>query len=492
MLSAPMRRRLISASALPRLVGVLAILPHHSVARAWGVDGVTPAKAFVRVKDRTRAEDEAADQKALANVVTRGNADLCPATAGSEGVRCLGKVVTDNGGSPARSADPTSGFGPADLHSAYKMPSRGGNGAIVAIVAAYHYPNAEDDLGVYRDTYGLPPCTRANGCFHQTDANGDPITFAVDPRGCAGWAGEVALDMQVASAMCPDCRILLVEVDGTGIDGGVSDDAGPMLDLAPFGLAVEAAVRMGAVAVSNSYGAPEDMDDPHFNQPGVLITAATGDRGFGKAIAPAVYSGVLAVGGTSLTPSSSSRGWAESAWQNGGSACSSKVPKPPWQTDPGCSMRVQADVSAVADPSTGLSVYCTSPNGVGAWQVGGGTSAAAPIVAAALTMLHVSPSPSYPWKNATKFFDITLGLNGISCSPSYLCNAGLGYDGPTGWGTPNGSALSATPPDESSPGSTSGCGCSTARRSAHGGVTLAIGVLLGLLRRRRQHRALAS
>jgi len=96
-------------------------------------------------------------------------------------------------------------------------------------------------------------------------------------------------------------------------------------------------------------------------------------------------------------------------------------------------------VSAVADPNTGVAVYDTyQSNG---WQVYGGTSASAPIVAAtyalAGTPLSGTYPASYPYAHPSALYDVTSGSNG-TCSPLYLCTARAGYDGPTGLGTPNG------------------------------------------------------
>ncbi len=157
----------------------------------------------------------------------------------------------------------------------------------------------------------------------------------------------------------------------------------------------------------------------------------------------------LAVGGTTLNKASNPRGWTETTWSGTGSGCSPYVAKPSWQTDTGCSMRMEGDVAAVADPGTGMSVYNTQ--GGGGWGIVGGTSAASPIVAGSLTSLGIANghfTPAWVWQNGENFFDITTGNNGTCTgSPSYFCTAGTGYDGPTGWGTPNGNLLkSALPP----------------------------------------------
>jgi len=150
---------------------------------------------------------------------------------------------------------------------------------------------------------------------------------------------------------------------------------------------------------------------------------------------------VLGVGGTSLVTSTSSRGWAESVWDGAGSGCSAYIDKPSLQTDPGCSNRTVADVSAVADPNTGVAVYSTYEGG---WLIVGGTSASSPIVAAIFTAAgKTTLGSTFPYTHTSAFYDVTSGSNG-SCSPAYLCTGQVGFDGPTGWGTPNGQLIAAS------------------------------------------------
>jgi len=170
----------------------------------------------------------------------------------------------------------------------------------------------------------------------------------------------------------------------------------------------------------------------------VAITVSSGDNGYGVEF-PAASRYVTAVGGTTLVRDSSSRGWGETVWPGAGSGCSAYVPKPAWQTDTGCARRTVADVSADADPNTGVAVYDTFRSS--GWLVFGGTSVSAPIVAGvyalagnASTITH----GSYPYTHAVypvTLNDVTQGSNG-SCGGSYLCTAAAGYDGPTGLGTP--------------------------------------------------------
>ncbi|MFF4406259.1 putative Ig domain-containing protein [Streptomyces sp. NPDC001404] len=326
-----------------------------------------------------------------------------------------------------------SGYGPSDLRNAYALPANAGAGATVAIVDAYDDPNAEQDLATYRSQYGLPACTTANGCFRKADQNGGTSYPTAD----SGWAGEISLDVDMVSAVCPQCHILLVEANSA--------------TMADLGTAVNRAVAMGAKYVSNSYGGPEDSTDPasdssYFNHPGVAITVSSGDSGYGVEY-PAASQYVTAVGGTSLSRASNSRGWTESAWgsssggQGAGSGCSAYDPKPTWQKDTGCSKRTVADVSAVADPATGLAVYDSYQ--ASGWNVYGGTSASSPIIASVYALAGTpaanSYPASYPYANPSALNDVTSGANG-SCTPAYLCTAGPGYDGPTGLGTPNGTA----------------------------------------------------
>ncbi len=331
------------------------------------------------------------------------------------------------------------GYGPSSLRRAYGLPPGRGSGRTVAIVDAYDNPNAESDLATYRATFGLPSCTTANGCFRKVNQNGGTRY----PNADSGWAAEISLDLDMVSAICPQCHILLVEASSASVRD--------------LGTAVNRAVSLGARFVSNSYGAEESSSDTsydgqYFNHKGVAITVSAGDGGYATAY-PASSRYVTAVGGTSLRSSSTARGYTETAWgsssgQNGGtgSGCSGYDAKPSWQADTGCSRRTIADVSAVADPDTGVAVYDTYQSG--GWAVYGGTSASSPIIAAtyaiAGTPLSTSYPSSYPYSRQSALNDVTSGTNG-SCSRSYLCTAGPGYDGPTGLGTPNGYAAFARP-----------------------------------------------
>jgi subtilase family serine protease len=343
--------------------------------------------------------------------------------------RCMSSVATDANGTPLATA-PTSGYTPAQLQSAYSLPA-GGAGQTVAIVDAYNDPKAEADLGTYRSQFGLSPCTKANGCFTQVSQTGSTTKLpASDP----GWSEEISLDLDMVSAVCPSCRILLVEATSSSLTN--------------LAAAVNEAVALGATEVSNSYGGSESRTgNSAYNHPGVAITASAGDDGYGVSF-PASAPTVTAVGGTSLTAPAGAAGWTETVWDGTGSGCSRTFAQPAWQTPKlpnatACRNRVVADVAAVADPGTGVSVY--DSYGESGWLVFGGTSVSAPIIASVYALAGNASSDSgepLPYVNGVEgsnLRDVTSGSNG-SCGGSYLCTAGPGFDGPTGLGTPLGAS----------------------------------------------------
>jgi subtilase family serine protease len=324
---------------------------------------------------------------------------------------------------PSTPAQQVPGLHPADLQAAYALPSASaGQGQTIGIVVADADPNAEADLAVYRSTFGLPACTTANRCLRIVPGGG--------PTSNKDWAREAATDLQMASAVCPNCGLVLSEAP--------SSKAG---DLAA---AVAAAVAAGATVVSNSYVIPEDSSESTivWTHPGVPIVAAAGDLGYGSVNWPAAQTNVVAVGATTLVANSrTARGWDETAWSETGSACSTVASKPSWQHDSACSKRTLVDVAAVGDPATPVAIYDSyQDNG---WVEVGGTSVATPIVAgvyglaangAALTgaaSLYANPGALYA---------VTSGSNGLCLLAPYLCNAGPGYNGPAGMGSPKGVA----------------------------------------------------
>jgi len=355
------------------------------------------------------------------------HAAVCPGQAGPATARCHARVVTDDRGNPIERAAASnvvpSGFGPSDLRAAYKITAQGSSTTIIAIVDAYGYTNAESDLATYRSTYGLPACTTANGCFVKYNQAGVKGSY---PRQNTGWAQESALDLDMASAMCPGCKIILVQANSASFS-----------DLAA---AVNTAAALGARVISNSYGGGENGSQAYesaYDHVGVAVTVSSGDSGYGVQF-PASSPHVIAVGGTTLKSNTSARGWGETVWAGAGSGCSTIYAKPSWQLDGGCAMRMEADVAAVADPATGVAVYGPGRGGKPAWLVFGGTSVAAPLIGGIYGANGGAVNyGSTPYANTGALFDVTSGSNG-SCGGTYFCTARAGYDGPTGLGTPNG------------------------------------------------------
>ena len=350
------------------------------------------------------------------------SARTCAAATGGNAA-CNALVVLDSAGKPTATSTPT-GLGPANIRSAYALTGSAGSGRIVAIVDAYNDPDRRSR------SCCLPNPIRTGAVHHREQMlpQGQPDGGTKLPRTNAGWATEISLDLDMVSAACPDCRILLVEATSASFTN--------------LGAGVNYAATQGVTAISNSYGGSDSTQSSAYDHPGIAVTASTGDGGYGIE-SPASFPSVVAVGGTSLTKASTSRGWTESAWNGAGSGCSTLNAKPSWQTAvTACSGKANADVSAVADPNTGVAVYDSTPyQGASGWQVYGGTSAASPIIASVYALSgNTSGYPaSYTWAHTSALNDVTTGSNG-SCSPSIWCHATTGWDGPTGLGTPNGTA----------------------------------------------------
>lgn len=367
-----------------------------------------------------------------------------------------------------------SGYSPSLLQSAYAISGSGGAGRTVAIVDAYDNPNAAADLAAFRTQFGLPSCTVSSGCFTKMDQNGGstfyPASTTTPSDPSYGWSMEIDLDVQAVSSTCPACKILLVESFS-------SSDADLLAGIAT-------AARHGANVISLSWGGCESSTgqasfDSQLQATGVPITVSTGDSGYlspsnpqtsaqgcspNTPLYPASSPYVTAVGGTTLQRSTAnSRGFTESAWSynatnqwGGGSGCSIVEPKPSWQTDSGCARRMVSDVAADADPFTGLAVYDSYDNGAtSAWGVVGGTSLSSPLVAGIYGLRGTTGiDAARTWYGGSATYDITSGTNAPSatdCSPAYFCNAGAGYDGPTGTGSPE-----VTPPAAPAPPPASG------------------------------------
>ena len=343
----------------------------------------------------------------------------------------------------APAASPPTAGTPAYLQQAYDLTylsQSAGHGDTVAIVDAYDDPNAEADLGTFRRSFGLPACTTTNGCFGRVNENGGSAPM---PAASAGWAEEESLDVDAVSALCPNCHIRLVEANSASWTDLFTAEA--------------TAAALGAAQISNSFDGSSAGALPasDFSFPGVAVVAATGDSGYAGTTHdnyPAALAGVTAAGGTTLTAASGGqgpRGFGESAWslsggEGGGSGCDLQVTKPAYQTDIGCTGRSYADVSADANPYTGMAVY---DSGAGGWLQAGGTSLSTPLVAAYYALTGVTTSTAqWAYGESALLNDPASGSSGTCAAAiSYICNAGVGYDGPTGVGSISGAVAVGGP-----------------------------------------------
>ena len=379
-----------------------------------------------------------------------GERYVCPAPARAGQMECLSIVRSlPPGAFPAIAAMRANGFySPADLRSAYKLgraPSRGGRGATIAIVDAFSDPRAAADLARYRSRFHLGACTTASGCLRIVNQAGQPGPL---PAANWSWAGEESVDLDMVSAICPNCRILLVEARTADVNSLVA--------------AERAAIASGARYVSNSWAGSEFACENRYarslNHPGPSSTSPLAIPATALAFPPDLQY-VTSIGGTTLKHAPGRRGWAESVWGSTafgapgtGSGCSALVPKPSWQraddrSPGGCLNRTENDVAAVANPRTGVAVFDSYPSRDWSpgWNEFGGTSVATPIITAIYAIAghpeqRTYPA-EYPYLHPSHLFDVTTGANGTcEASRQYLCHGEPGYSGPTGLGTPDGTA----------------------------------------------------
>jgi subtilase family serine protease len=411
------------------------------------------------------------------NVVPQATG-LAPVCAGKfAGLACESERVT-TGGHANRTVTGTApiGWGATDLEKAYRLPPHQTATRTIAIIDVGADPRLGSDLASYRSQYGLPACEAATGCFQQISYNDGPaLSPATTPAGKAmdeDIAFETSLDVDMASAACPSCRILEVQIPDSFVPAEQTAAAYDKYAQA-FGTAVQTAVTRGAAAINISYGLPGDStmltgtDAADLDHRGVAIAASAGDEGFygDGYVWPQALKTVTSVGGTELVEQSGR--YSEGAWSYAGSACVPAEPPPagqPAATSALCGgARADTDVSAVAD---GVAVYDSYTPSTGwslGWQVAAGTSVASPLIAgmyAAAGHLGGVLGPNTLYRAfAGAFNDVTSGTNGgISSSdgscvpaatvlsgqqqsfPNRLCQAQAGWDGPTGLGTPNGLA----------------------------------------------------
>jgi kumamolisin len=325
---------------------------------------------------------------------------------------------------PAVFASSPGGLVPAQLRSAYGLASTGGSG-VIAIVDAYDDPNAVNDFNVFASQFGLPQETGSGSVFQVVFAGG------TRPKSNGGWAQEESLDFEWAHALAPNAKIVLVEAaSNSNANLYAAEDVAKQI--------------AGVKEVSNSWGGGESSGetalDSHFVQSGVVFFASGGDSG-GAIEYPSSSVNVVSCGGTSLKMSGTTN-LGETAWSGTGCGVSAYEPIPSFQSGiPGVtgSGRNTDDISAIADPNTGVSVYDSfTYRGLSGWLVFGGTSVACPCLAAMHNMSG-STLGSSAAENAHIYASLGgSSLHDILSGTAGSFSAGAGYDKPTGVGSPNG------------------------------------------------------
>lgn len=387
------------------------------------------------------------------------------------------RVLSNTGNADVPPTSVPVGWGPKDLQLAHQIPAHSPSQGRIAIIDVGADPNLGGDLATYRAQYGLPAC--GAGCFQQLSYDGGPALASAttsDDKAVDEQIGiETSLDVDMASAACPDCSLIEVQLPHSVLPKPGSDPAKPISYdgyADAFGTAVQTAIAHGATAVSISYGLPGDDHMLHgavaaqFSHPGVAIAASSGDAGFEAEdfLWPQALPTVTAVGGTELVKESGH--FSEGAWSTGGSSCAPGAAAPAGQSASSTALcsggRAGVDISAVADNVAIYDSYSPSENHAPGWTVVAGTSASAPFIAgmyAARGNLGgvLGPNTLYQARPEA-FHDITSGTNGTisngrcvtaanfrpnSTATTYdsrLCNAAKGWDGPTGLGSPAGLA----------------------------------------------------
>jgi subtilase family serine protease len=427
--------------------------------------GVTAAVALIGLSWSAASGWSATESSASSALALRAQVRSGTLLAGHGVARtcdfCQSEVVTTAPGSASPlGTDAPAGYGPADLAAAYHLPPpQVGRRGTIAILDVGLYPSLESDLAVYRSQYGLPACTTANGCLrvmtYDGGASQPPPTTEQDKIYEGEAATETALDLDMASAACPGCRLVEVQLPlHDGVDGTQAHRDQAMVD---FGRATTTAVAAGADVVSISYGIPSDAVSNHgpagaqMAHPGVPVLAASGDGGFEGATHtpwPQNLPWVISVGGTSLYDNNGT--YTQAAWQYAGSGCETDfgpaIGQPARVSGYCGGHRASTDVSAIADPATGIAAYDSFrpiPGKPADWMVIGGTSVATPFVAGLYARAgHLAqvfgPNTLYT-APPDAFSNVRTGSNAQPCPPpAALCQAGVGWNGPTGVGTPNG------------------------------------------------------
>jgi hypothetical protein len=415
------------------------------------------------------------------------------AAVGEPGVRSYKAVAG------ALESGPAGGLTPAELAGAYGYSAAaGGSGQTIAIVDAYDDPSIEADLATFDTEYGIAACTKANGCFAKVSQTGSAVSLPAADT--SGWSVEISLDVEVAHSTCPNCKILLVEAKtptfqnlATAVNEAVALGATEVSNSyggpeSALGVTEKEAFSHPGVVVAAATGDNGYYDWTEANEGKRLSELPELPN------MPASIPSVVAVGGTTLELNSAGGREDETVWDGDGPSnesyfeyglaegatgggCSRYFTAEPWQQHApgfaatGCgSKRLAADVSADANPYTGFDIYdsyecgapCKKLKGIRDWLTIGGTSLSTPLISSLYALAGGSGGVSYPsltlyghLGESADLYDVTEGGNGycddggfacgadaewgvtIDCEGTTACNAGPGFDGPSGVGTPS-------------------------------------------------------
>ncbi len=314
-------------------------------------------------------------------------------------------VIREKGANP----DAPSGLSPADLQSAYDLPStKKGSGQIVAVVEPYDNPDVASDLAKYRSTFRLPKADFTK--YNQDGVQGNY------PESSPDWGLLHDLDVDMVSASCPNCTIYLIEANSTAV--------------ADLEAATAEAVTLGAHIISLGFGCSTTCEKSYFDAKGVTYLAPGSDAGSAGGY-PDGFSSVVSSGGTMLTQGGGKRGWSEAVWSGWGGGCVTGAPKPRWQPDSYCEYRLTNDVASVA---VNLAEYDTYDQS--GWFELDSTYATAPFLAGVFGLAGNATKQDGGrtfWQSAHRkdLYPVTAGDN--------VCNYIHGrYNTCAGWGSPHG------------------------------------------------------
>jgi subtilase family serine protease len=334
----------------------------------------------------------------------------------------------------------TAGCNPSSLATV----ATGGSKAI-AIVDAYDYPTALNDLTAYSKQFGLPtPTTATFTVAYQSTTKPKPDPSCAAYGGWDCWASEAALDIEMAHAMAPAAHIYLVEAN--------SNSNTDLYATVTKAIALVQAAGGGEVSMSWGGGefSTEATYDKTFTGAKVVFFASSGDSE--GTLYPSVSPNVVAVGGTTIMRSPATLNFeGEITWEDTGGGYSYFEPRPSFQSSVASlvgATRGVPDVAAVGNPRTGVWVYNSYDNTYGGvlfpWNIFGGTSVAAPLWAgivnhagsfSASTAAEESLIYTHA-KTAANFRDVSYG----SCGYYEGWSAVAGWDPCSGNGAPLGSA----------------------------------------------------